>query len=176
MRNLVVLGCLVGAAWATSCSGPGSPGSDEVGGTAQVSIEGATYGVRDVRFWIEVDDSAWFRIEGTPERDADRDCVPGLAGGLALYGDLPSDVRQPEDLVGRRLRVEFTGDGDDFNLCFAGMGRLAGAEEAWVTIDAVDGDRVDFTMSGTFQLFDEHGEGPVRSASSSGSARLQGTS
>ena len=42
------------------------------------------------------------------------------------------------DLVGKRLRVDFTGDGDEANLCFVGMGGLAGAEE--VEIGTVEED------------------------------------
>ena len=68
------------------------------------------------------------------------------------------------DLAGQRLRVDFTGDGDDANLCFVGMNGLAGAEEAWVTIDSVKGDRVSFTMSGTFTIYDENGDGVMTTA------------
>src|SRR4029450_9180678 len=76
------------------------------------------------------------------------------------------------ELVGKRLRIDFTGDGDDANFCFPGMGGLAGAEDAWVQIDSVDGNRVTFSMTGTFKIYDEHGDGPVKSASAAGSAIL----
>jgi hypothetical protein len=53
------------------------------------------------------------------------------------------------------------------------MGGLAGAEEAWVTIDGVDGDRVRFTMDGTFKIYDANGDGPVKRATASGTAVLR---
>ncbi len=94
-----------------------------------------------------------------------RSCV-----GTAL---LPSGVSGPEDLPGKRLRVEFSGDGDDANLCFLGMNGLMGAESAWVTIDAVDGDRIEFTMAGLFRLYDgDGGSGRVSRASARGSVQL----
>ena len=66
--------------------------------------------------------------------------------------------------------MEFSGDGDDANFCFVGMGGLAGAEDAWVTIDAVDGDSVSFTVDGTFKIYDATGEGPSTRATAAGSA------
>ena len=56
------------------------------------------------------------------------------------------------------------------------MGGLAGAEDAWVTIDSVSGNRVRFSMSGTFRVYDENGDGPVKTASASGTAVLLGES
>jgi hypothetical protein len=50
------------------------------------------------------------------------------------------------------------------------MGGLAGAEEAWITIESVNGDSVRFTMTGTFKIYDENGEGPVKAAKASGVA------
>ena len=92
-----------------------------------------------------------------PAANPDEDCVPGLGGGLGLYGDLPASVRSAAALAGRRPRIGLTG-GDDANFCFAGMGGLAGAEEARVTIDSVNEDRV---------------EGPLKAASASGIAILR---
>lgn len=160
------------ASLAAACSGPGSSGSGS-GGFARVSLDGASYEVRDVSITIEPGEDAWFRIEGEPAAHPDEDCVPGLGGGLGLYGDLPSSVRGKADLAGKRLKIDFTGDGDDASFCFVGMGGLAGAEEAWVTIDSVDGDRVSFSMTGTFKIYDGSGEGPVKTASSSGVAILR---
>lgn len=79
-------------------------------------------------------------------------------------------MQEAADLAGRRLEIDFSGDGDDANLCFVGMGGLAGAEEAWVTIDSLNGDRVAFSVTGTFRIYDENGEGPVKSANGSGIA------
>jgi hypothetical protein len=155
----------------------GCSGSDAVdagkGGAARVALEGATYEVRDVAMTIETGENAWFSIVGDPAKGANEDCMPGLGAGLGLYGDLPAAFHTPTDLVGQRLRVDFTGDGDEANFCFVGMGGLAGAEEAWVTIDSVSGSRVDFTMTGTFKIYDENGEGPIRSATATGTAILR---
>jgi hypothetical protein len=160
---------------ATACSGSVSSGSGS-GGFARVSFDGASYEVRDVSMTIEPGEEAWFRIEGKPATHPNEDCIPGLGGGLGLYGDLPSSLRGTSDLAGKRLKIDFTGDGDDANFCFVGMGGLAGAEEAWVTIDTVDGDRVSFSMTGTFRIYDENGEGPLKAATSSGVAILRGDS
>ncbi|HXV75568.1 MAG TPA: hypothetical protein VD788_04555 [Candidatus Polarisedimenticolaceae bacterium] len=166
---------LVLASLAAACSGSRSTGS-AAGGTASLSVDGTTYHVHDVSMTIELGEQAWFRIDGEPVGDPHADCVPGLGAGLGLYGDLPDSVRQPIDLGGKRLRVDFTGDGDDANFCFVGMGGLAGAEDAWVTIESVNGDRVAFSMSGTFRVYDENGDGPVRTAQASGTALLAGAS
>lgn len=160
---------------ALSCAGPGSA-APEGGGSARLSTGGATYEVSAVAMTIEPGEDAWFRIEGEPAENPHEDCVPGLSAGMGLYGDLPASVREPGDLAGQRLRVDFTGDGDDANFCFAGMGGLAGAEDAWVTIDSVSGDRVVFSMNGTFRVYDDNGDGPVVSASASGTAVLRGAS
>jgi hypothetical protein len=160
------------AALAAGCSGTASSASRS-GGSARVSLDGASYEVRNVTMAIEAGEGAWFRIEGEPAANPHEDCVPGLGGVLGLYGDLPASVRNAADLAGKRLKIDFTGDGDDANFCFAGMGGLAGAEDAWVTIDAVKGDRVDFSMTGTFRIYDQNGEGPVRTAQASGTAVLR---
>lgn len=176
-RRLAFLVTLALAALALACAGPGGSGSSSSStGTARVSLDGATYDVGEVAMILSPGEDAWFRIEGDPVAHADEDCVPGLGGGLGLYGDLPSSVRSAADLAGARLRVDFTGDGDEANLCFVGMNGLAGAEDAWVTIDAVDGDRVSFSMSGTFRVYDENGDGPLTTASASGTAVLRADS
>jgi hypothetical protein len=154
------------------CSGSGAVDSG-AGGSARVAVAGETYEVKDVAMTFRTGEDAWFRIEGEPAKGAGQDCVPGLGAGLGLYGDLPGSVTAPSDLAGQRLRVDFTGDGDDANFCFVGMGGLAGAEEAWITIQSVSGNRVAFSMTGTFKIYDENGEGPVRLATASGTAILR---
>lgn len=153
-----------------ACSGSSSSGP--AGGSAHVSLDGASYEVRGVSIMIETEDDPWFRIEGEPATNTDEDCVEGMVAGLGLYGDLPATVQEVADLAGKRLKVDFSGDGDDANFCFAGMEGLAGAEEAWVTIDPVNGDRVTFSMQGTFRIYDENGDGPVKTASASGTATI----
>ena len=160
---------------AVACSGPKDAAS-ATGGSARVSVDGASYEVSDVSIVFEPGEDAWFRIEGEPAVGRDEDCVPGLSGGLGLYGDLPSSVTKPADLAGQRLRVDFTGDGDEANFCFVGMGGLAGAEDAWVTIDSVDADRVTVTMTGTFRIFDQNGDGPVTTARATGTAIVRSES
>lgn len=163
------------AGMASACSRPG-PSTTAPGGTAQVSLDGESYKLRDVSITIEPGEDPWFRIDGEPAENTGRDCVPGLEGGLGLYGDLPAGVRAAADLSGKRLRIDFSGDGDDASFCFVGMGGLAGAEEAWLTIESVDDDRVTFSMSGTFRIYDERGEGPVKEATASGIAIVRSES
>ncbi len=171
MRIITASILIAALALTAACSGPASSGSGS--GSAHVSLDGTTYQLRDVSITIEPGEDPWFRIDGEPAANPHDDCVPGLGGGLGLYGDLPDSVRDTADLAGQRLRVDFSGDGDDANFCFVGMGGLAGAEEAWVTIDSVSGDRVSFTMTGTFRIYDENGDGPIKSATASGIAILR---
>lgn len=168
----ICLLALLLAAISASCSGTGAAASGS-GGSARVVLDGATYDVKDVTMILSPGEDAWFQLGGEPAANAGEDCVPGLGGGLGLYGDLPGSVRRKDDLAGKRLRIDFTGDGDDANFCFVGMGGLAGAEEAWLTIDSVDGDRATFSMSGTFRIYDENGEGPIRTARATGVALLR---
>ena len=102
----------------------------------------------------------------------EEDCLPGLGAGLALYGDLPSDVTSVADLAGRELPFEFSGDGDDFNLCFVGSNGLLGVENGTVRFTAVDGKTVSFSFTGDFIRYDgEGGESPgTISASGAGTA------
>ena len=163
---LLAVACL-----AIACSGSGAS-SKSAGGRAQVQLGAATYEVRGVFLSIETGEEPWFRIDGDPVAHPDEDCVPGLGGGLGLYGELPSSVKSPADLVGQRLRVDFSGDGDDANFCFVGMNGLAGAEDAWVTFTSVGDGRASFSMSGWFKIYDERGEGSVASAAAKGTAVL----
>ena len=162
------------AVLAAGCAGPDAGGKGSAA-AAQLSLDGKTYEIQNVALTLETGDESWYRIDGQPVSHPDEDCVVGLAGGLGLYGDLPPSVHAPKDLVGQTLRVDFSGDGDDANFCFIGMGGLAGAEEAWVTFDAVDGDRVTFTLGGTFKIYDENGDGPVKPVSATGTANLKTT-
>jgi hypothetical protein len=172
MRQSLAVSSILMGLLAASCSGSDAVDSAS-GGTARVALDGATYDVRDVALSMETGEGAWFRIDGEPAKGADEDCAPGLSQGLGLYGDLPASVKSTSDLVGKRMRVDFSGDGDDANFCFIGMGGLAGAEEAWLTIQSVSGRRVTFSMTGTFKIYDENGDGPVRSATASGTAILR---
>lgn len=161
--SLLVLLC-------SACGGSGSGSSAVPGGTATLDVAGATYAVKDVVLELETGEAPWFSIGGEPVEHPNEDCVPGLSGGLGLYGDLPSSVRKPIDLVGERLKIDFTGDGDEANFCFVGMGGLAGAEDAFVTFESVTGDRVAFTMSGTFTIYDQEGGEVVQTATAKGTA------
>jgi hypothetical protein len=172
MHRLLAFSSIFISLLAAGCSG--SDGVDSAsGGTARVALDDATYEVRDVAMTMATGDDAWFRIDGAPTKGAKEDCAPGLGSGLGLYGDLPPSVHAPADLVGQRMKVDFTGDGDDANFCFVGMGGLAGAEDAWITIQSVTGSRVTFSMKGTFKIYDENGNGPIKSATASGTAILR---
>ena len=159
---------------AVACSGGPDDGSAARWAEARVTIDGKTYEVEDVRMNVEFgeDGDGYYNIDARPSTDPDQDCVPGLSGGMFLYGSLPDRAHRLEDLSGQRLAVEFSGDGDDANLCFPGMNGLLGAREAWVTIDSIDDDRVRFSMSGSFELFDEEGASSELVASAAGTAQL----
>ena len=150
-----------------------SSASRTAAGSATISVNGKSYKVGDVTMSMQTGEDGWFRIDGEALPKTDEDCVPGLSAGLSLYGDLPDSVGKPLDLIGKKLRVDFTGDGDEANFCFAGMGGLAGAESAWVTFDSVSGNRVTFSLDGTFKIYDENGEGPVATAAGKGTAVAQ---
>jgi hypothetical protein len=169
MRRIPALSCVAVVIALAACSGP----ELEENGSASVSLNGETYEVGDVAIYLQPGEDGWFRIQGDALGKPDEDCMPGLGSGLALYGDLPSSVHKPLDLIGKRLRVDFTGDGDDANFCFIGMGGLAGAEEAWVTFDSVTGNDVTFSMQGSFRIYDENGDGPIATASAQGTATAQ---
>jgi hypothetical protein len=175
MRQATMLSAMTAAMLLSACSGSSADGPGK-SGSADVSLNGTTYEVGGVTMTLETGEDGWFRIDGQPVAKSEEECVPGLDAGLSLYGDLPSSVHKPLDLIGKRLRVEFTGDGDDANFCFLGMNGLAGAEEAWVSFDSVSGDRVTFSMQGSFKIYDEHGDGPVTSASARGTAVAQSES
>jgi hypothetical protein len=160
------------AALLSGCASSSAGGSTRAG-SASLSLQGATYRVADVVMTLEIGDDGWFRIDGEALPRTQEDCVPGLAAGISLYGDLPASVHDPDDLIGKRLRVDFSGDGDDANFCFAGMGGLAGAESAWVTFHAVTGNRVSFSLEGSFRIYDENGDGPVADVSGKGTAVAQ---
>lgn len=173
--RVLTLGMACGAAL-VGCSDSESSGDGSAPdwAVASATIEGQTYGVRDVVLTLEVGDGQYFNLSGTPTEQPDEDCVIGLSGGMNLYGDIPP-VGGAAELVGQSLPVEFSGDGDDANLCFVGTNGLLGAEAATLTIDAVDGERARFTMSGQFQRYDEEGNPTPVQASASGTALVDTT-
>lgn len=159
------------AVGSTGCAG-GSASPAE-GGTASASIDGRTFQVGKVHLTVSTD-PAYFRIEGDDAAHPGQDCLPGLGGGLALYGDLPAGATSASDLAGRELPFEFSGDGDDFNLCFVGSDGLLGVQRGTVRFETVQRGTVAFSFSGDFVRYDgEGGESPgaVR-ATGSGTARV----
>jgi hypothetical protein len=163
----------LGLGAALGCGGGGGGDAEKPraagSGSASVSIGGATYAVSEVELYFEPGQEGYFRIEGEDAAHPEQDCVMGLSGGLGLYGGVPPQVSSLADLAGQRLAIEFTGDGDDANLCFVGTDGLLGAENAWVRFESVEGDRVAFSFSGQFLSFDGRGEREPRAASASGS-------
>ena len=82
---------------AGACSS--APAIQDPGGEATVTIADKTFKVNKVKLSYETGEGSYFRIEGDDADHADEDCLPGLSGGLALYGDLPGGVtigRRPE--------------------------------------------------------------------------------
>ena len=157
----------------TACGGRAAV--DTSGGQATVSITGKTFAVSDVKLTYEPGDNAHFRIEGSDAAHADDDCLTGLSGGMALYGDLPDGVESLADLSGREMPFEFSGDGDDFNLCFVGSDGLLGVEDGTVRFGTANGSTIPFTFSGRFEVFG--GEGGTShtgvNASGSGTAHAE---
>ncbi|MGE0459784.1 MAG: hypothetical protein AB7Q16_00290 [Vicinamibacterales bacterium] len=155
---------------AMACGGGSAP--DEAGGTATVVVADQGFDVDKVTLTYAFGEDGYFRVEGNDAAHANEDCLPGLGGGLALYGEMPAAVTSLADLAGHELPFEFSGDGDDFNLCFVGSNGLLGVERGTVRFDAVDGTTVRFSFSGSFILYDgEGGESPgALNASGQGTA------
>ena len=144
-------------------------------GVAKVSIADKTYDVSNVEVTFETGEdgeSGYFRIDGDEAGGPGKDCLTGLSAGLALYGDVPASVTSLADLSGKELPFEFSGDGDDANLCFVGSNGLLGVDTGTVRFASVEGTKVTFSFSGMFTLYDgEGGESPAPiSASGSGTA------
>jgi hypothetical protein len=161
---------LLGIALACGAAGAGC-GSTSIAqgaGQATVAIGDSTFAVNNVRFAYQTGEGGYFRIEGDDAAHPDEDCLPGLGGGLALYGEMPSEVANLAQLSGKELPFEFTGDGDDFNLCFVGSNGLLGVEHGTVRF-TVNGDQLTFTFSGRFRTFD--GKGGESSLSTPASGR-----
>lgn len=173
MKNASALFFLVSVAAAGAACG-GAAAEETAGGRATAAIDGTTFAVSDVKLTFQAGEDGYFRIEGRDAKNPDEDCLPGLGGGLALYGELPSSVSSLDDLEGRELPFEFTGDGDDFNLCFVGSEGLLGVDTGTVKFTGVSGSSVTFSFSGTFDRFDgEGGEAGNVRASGSGTATLE---
>jgi hypothetical protein len=165
---------LLGVVFTLACSGSVETDSAEGGGDAKVTIAGTSFDVSNVTLVVVTGEDGYFRLEGDDSSHPDDDCLPGLGGGLALYGDVPAAITSVADLAGEELPFEFSGDGDDFNLCFVGSNGLLGVENGTLRFDTVEGTTVAFSFSGSFGLYDgEGGQAPseVR-ASGSGVARL----
>jgi hypothetical protein len=150
---------LLGATLATAaiaCGGATSTVEDP-GGEATIAIADKQYKVNKVHLWFEGGEDGYFRVEGDDAARPNEDCLPGLSSGMALYGGVPENVTSVADLNGRELPFEFTGDGDDHNLCFVGTDGLLGVERGTVRFTVVDDKRVQFTFSGSFVVYDGSG-------------------
>jgi len=142
--------------WTTAACG-GAPGNTSDRGIARVVISDKTFDVSNVQLEFDTGEGGYFRIDGDDAANPGKDCLPGLSGGLALYGDVPATVTSLADLSGRDLPFEFSGDGDDANLCFAGSNGLLGVDTGTVRFVSVEGSKVTFSFSGTFTLYDGEG-------------------
>ena len=175
MKSLGLLFLVVAVAAGAACGGGAE--TSTTGGRATAAIDGTTFAVSDVKLSFEAGEDGYFRIEGRDGAHPDGDCLTGTAvgNGLSLYGELPAGVTSVADLAGRELPFEFTGDGDDFNLCFVGSNGLLGVENGTVTFGAVTGTSVTFSFAGTFVRYDGEGgeSAPNVRASGSGTATLE---
>lgn len=104
MRGTV--GLMLGVMLAGGCSVSGDDSVD--GGTAQVTVGDQTFDVDRVILSYEFGEDGYFRLEGNDADHPDQDCLPGLDGGLALYGDMPAGATSLEDIadMDRDLVVE----------------------------------------------------------------------
>jgi hypothetical protein len=168
LRPLLAMALALGGA---GCAA--SPAAEDPGGEGTVTIVDKTFKVNHIKFSHALGEGGFFRVEGDDAAHPDQDCLSGLSGGIALYGDLPADVTAIADLNGRELPFEFSGDGDDRNLCFVGSNGLLGVERGTVRF-TVAGNKVSFTFSGSFIVYDgSGGRGPTEiAASGSGVAHV----
>jgi hypothetical protein len=165
------IGLLVGVALAlggAACAAAPESAVATPGGEGTVTIADKTFTVNNIKLSYATGEGAYFRVEGDDAANPNKDCLPGLSGGLALYGDVPGDVKSIADFNGRELPFEFTGDGDDANLCFVGTNGLLGVEQGSVRF-TVQGSSVSFTFSGTFGLYDGSGGRSSSDITASGS-------
>jgi hypothetical protein len=176
MKNnaCVLLILLTVAAAGAACGGGAAAESASPGGHATAAIDGTTFAVSDVKLSFQPGEDGYFRIEGGDAKHPDEDCLAGLGGGLALYGSAPEGAVSLADLSGREVPFEFSGDGDDFNLCFVGSNGLLGVDSGTVKFGAVSGNSIAFTFAGTFVRYDGEGgeSAPNVRASGSGTATL----
>jgi hypothetical protein len=176
MKRVAVLLLGMAAAAGAACGGAAAE-TAAAGGRATAAIDGTTFPVSDVTLSFQAGEDGYFRIEGRDGTHPQDDCLEGqgVGNGLSLYGALPPGVASLADLNGRELPFEFTGDGDDFNLCFVGSNGLLGVENGTVTFGAVNGTSVTFTFAGTFVRYDGEGgeSAPNVRASGSGTAILE---
>ena len=156
----------------TAACGASEPAGPK--GTATVLIAGKSFDVSNVELTVESGENGFFRIEGDDAANIEKDCVPGLPGRLALYGDLPAEIESLADLAGTELPFEFSGDGDDANLCFVGSNGLLGVKAGTVRFTTAEATKAEFSFSGSFTVFDGQGgesAAPV-DASGTGTARV----
>jgi hypothetical protein len=165
-----LLGVALACVTAAACGG-GPAASTGGSGQANVTIGDKTFAVSNVSMTYETGDGGYFRIEGDDAAHPNQDCLPGLGGGLALYGDLPDDVTSAAQLSGKELPFEFSGDGDDFNLCFVGSNGLLGVQQGTVRF-TMNGNQVTFTFSGRFAIYDGQGGESTSAVSASGSGSV----
>src|SRR5262245_1485058 len=149
-------------------AGCGDTVSDSGTGQASVTIGDKTFTVSHVALTYSLGDEGYFRLDGEDAAHPDQDCLPGLGGGLALYGELPEDITTIAQLSGKELPFEFSGDGDDFNLCFVGSNGLLGVEHGTVRF-SVNGNQATFTFSGRFTTYDGQGGESASTVNASGS-------
>ncbi|HEV8397188.1 MAG TPA: hypothetical protein VGQ37_23055 [Vicinamibacterales bacterium] len=174
MQKVLILTVLATLPVVAACGGA-AKAEEKPGSRATVAVEGTTYAVSDVKFAYHPGEDGYFRIEGDDARHVHEDCVPGVSSGLALYGNLPSGVNSPVELSEKEVPFEFSGDGDDRNLCFVGSKGLLGVEKGTVKFGRVFGGAIAFTFSGDFKRFDGEGgesESTVH-ASGSGTATIR---
>jgi hypothetical protein len=72
---------------------------------------------------------------------------------------------------GNELPFEFSGDGDDANLCFVESNGLFGVKAGTVRFTSVDGNKVTFAFSGSFSIYDGQGGESAAPVDASGTGR-----
>ena len=139
-----------------TCVGPAC-GGGPTGGSATVIFESATFTAGDVKLTLQSGDKGTFRIEGTDANHPKEDCLSGVGGGLRLSGDVPDGVTSAKDLDGLELPFEFSGEGEDRNLCFVGSRGLLGVKDGTVSFGPLIGSSMTFRFAGDFVRYDGRG-------------------
>ncbi len=85
-------------------------------------------------------------------------CIPGFGGSAFLYGRATSSVREPDQMHGKRLKLDTSWGLEEHHFCLPGYEGLLMARDGTVAeVTEVEGDLVTVALSGRFDQYDAHG-------------------